>query len=401
MANSLWWLRNLKVSGRRVIVRVDFNVPLDKNGNIADDSRIRAALPTINYLLKTKSRVILMSHFGKPSGNDQKLRMNIVAVRLQKLLGRDVVKVNDCVGPAVKAVVKGMKEGDVVLLENLRFHLEEESNLHVFAKGLANLADVYVNDAFGTMHRSHASVDKIADFLPSAAGLLVEKELSALTPLLKTPKHPFVALMGGVKVSDKIKVIENLLNKVDVLLIGGAMMFTFLKSQKLEVGNSLVEDNLLSFAKRMLKSNKIVLPVDVIVARSQKSSGRVVSVGKIPKTTLGLDIGPKTVALFEKKLRGAKTVFWNGPLGLCEEKNFAEGTEKIARIIAGLNGTKVVGGGDSVAIIGRLRLNKKFTHVSTGGGATLEFLEGKKLPGIAALERSKEKFSHYKVGGAL
>lgn len=391
----------MKVSGRRVIVRVDFNVPLDNGGNIADDSKIRAALPTINYLLRKKSRVVLMSHFGKPSGTNAKLRMNIIAERLKKLLSREVIKVDNCIGPSVKTVVKGMKDGDVVLLENLRFHLEEESNSHVFAKALAGLADVYVNDAFGTMHRSHASVDKIADFLPSAAGLLVEKELKALTPLLKTPNHPFIGITGGVKVSDKIKVIENLLNTIDCLLVGGAMMFTFLKSQKLEVGNSLVEDNLLSFAKKMLKSGKIVLPVDVIVGKSQKGSGKVVAVNKISKSMTGFDIGPKTVALFEKKLRGAKTVFWNGPLGLCEEKKFAKGTERIAKIIANLKGTKVVGGGDSVAVIERLKLNNKFTHVSTGGGATLEFLEGKKLPGIAALERSKEKFSHYKVGGAL
>ena len=271
MENSLWWLRNLRVAGRRVLVRVDFNVPFGKNGNVMDDSRIRAALPTIRYLLGKNARVILMSHLGNPTGVDEKLRMNAVAGVLKKLLHHEIIKLDDCIGPVVKTVVKGMKECDVVLLENLRFHPEENANALVFGKALANLADVYVNDAFGTLHRAHASVCAVTSFLPSAAGLLVEKELASLTPLLVRPKKPFVAVMGGIKVSDKIKVIENLAKKVDVLLVGGAMMFTFLKSVGHGIGRSFVEDGLLSFARKMLKSNKIVLPVDVVVAKNKKA----------------------------------------------------------------------------------------------------------------------------------
>ncbi|MBI4141495.1 phosphoglycerate kinase [Candidatus Woesearchaeota archaeon] len=401
MTGSLWWLRNLKVAGRRVLVRVDFNVPLDKNGSVADDSRIRAVLPTINFLLKKKCRVILMSHLGRPKGVDEKLRMNSVANVLEKLLHQKIIKLDYCVGPSVKAVVKGMKECDIVLLENLRFHLEEEANAVVFAKSLASLADVYVDDAFGAMHRAHASVDKIADFLPSGAGLLVEAELKVLTHLLKHPAHPFVAVMGGAKVSDKIMVIESLLKKVDCLLVGGAMMFTFLKSHGFEVGKSFVDYSALSFVKKMLKRNKIRLPVDVVVAGSRKSVPKTVVINRIPKSMTGFDIGHETIVLFKKYLSQARTVFWNGPLGLCEENKFAKGTESIAKYIAGLKATAIVGGGDSIAVVSKLKLNKKFSHVSTGGGATLEFLEGKKLPGIAALERNKLKFSKYHVGGAL
>lgn len=401
MKKELWFVRDFSVNSRRILVRVDFNVPITKDGKVRDSSKIRAALPTIKYLLEKKARIILLSHLGNPNGFNKGLCMNRVAKVLQKLLKRRVSKLDDCVGDTVSSAVKNMGEGEIILLENVRFHPEEKNNDELLARELASLGELYINDAFGTMHRSQASVDAITNFLPSCVGLLVEKELAVLNKLLTTPERPFVAIMGGVKVSDKIKIIKNLLKKVDTLLIGGAMMFTFLKSRNKRVGKSLVENDMLTYAKSLLENKKIVLPVDVVAARSADAQAKTVPVKKIPQNYVGLDIGPKTVTMFIDNLSNAKTIFWNGPLGMVEKKKFSKGTEKIAKAIGTMKVAKVVGGGDIVAVIERLRLTKKFTHVSTGGGATLEFLGGKELPGLTALKRSFIKFSKYKMDGVV
>lgn len=404
MKKTFWSIRDLNFTGKTVLARVDFNVPIDSAGKITDDKRIRAALPTINYLLEKKSKIILMSHLGKPKGFDEKLKMDSVAARLQELLKRSITKLDDCVGDAVNTAVKCMHVGDIILLENLRFHPEEESNSKSFADALSKFADVYVDDAFGSMHRSHASIDAVTDLLPSCAGFLVEQEVKMLAPLLKRPKRPFVAIMGGAKVSDKIKLISKLVEKVDSLLVGGAMLFTFVKSQGHSVGKSLVEDELCSFAKGLLKKNKkIFLPVDVVGSASadKNAAPKLVNVDAMPKNFIGLDIGPKTVVQYSQILKQAKTIFWNGPLGMCELKNFRKGTEAIAKVIAQTRAVKIVGGGDSAAVIDKLGLSKKFTHVSTGGGATLEFLEHGTLPGFVALERSYQKFLSYKRKGVI
>lgn len=402
MKNGFWCLKDLSVSGKTVLLRVDFNVPLDGAGKISNDSRIRAVLPSINYLVKKNAKIVLMSHLGKPNGFDEKLRMDVVAERLEKLLGRSVIKLDDCVGAGIKTVVEGMHGRDVVLLENLRFHAEEELNSKKFAESLSDLGDVYVDDAFGCMHRSHASIDAITNFLPSCAGFLVEREIKMLK-LLERPKRPFVAIMGGAKISDKIRLMKKLLDKVDVLLVGGAMMFTFLKSKKFEVGKSLVENDLLDFAKGLLKNKKVILPVDVVgdYRIDDGSNAKLVLVDAIPKNFVGADIGPESIDVFCQVLKSAKTVFWNGPLGLCERAVFRKGTEDVAGFIAKLRITKIVGGGDSGAVIEKLGLGGKFTHVSTGGGASLEFLEAGTLPGIVALERSFSKFLKYKKKGGV
>lgn len=385
-------MRNLKefdVKGKCVLVRVDFNVPL-KEGKVIDDSRIRAALPTIAYLRRKGAKVILMSHLGRPDGKVvEDLRMHPVAERLSKLLKFPVHCAADCIGAEVEDQIKGLHDGDVLLLENLRFYPEEEANNRMFAQKLAGFSDFYVNDAFGTCHRAHASVAAITEFLPSAAGFLLEREVKMLSSLLKAPKRPFVAVMGGVKVSDKIGVIDNLLKKVDAILIGGAMMFTFYKALGWEIGKSKFEADKVKLAKALLKKGKkkILLPTDVVV-----SDGNVLPANNLLNKSIGLDIGPETQQIYAEIITEAKTVFWNGPMGMFEDKKFAKGTYAIANAMAKCKGTTVVGGGDSVAAVEQLKLGSKFSHVSTGGGASLEFLEGKVLPGITALDNNEKKF---------
>jgi phosphoglycerate kinase len=383
-------VRDVEVGGKRVLVRVDFNVPLAEE-EVTDDTRIRAALPTINYLLEHGAKVILMSHLGRPKGKVMDdLRLDPVAERLAELLDRPVRKLDDCVGPEVEAAVTEMQPGDVILLENTRFYPEEKSNDPAFARELASLADVFVNDAFGAAHRAHASVVGVAEYLPAVAGFLMEKEITFLGQALTAPEHPFVAILGGAKISSKIGVIDNLLAKVDGLLIGGGMANTFLKAQGREIGQSLVEDDSLDVARETLEraGEKLTLPVDVVVADrfDAEADSQVVPVNRVPEDWLILDIGQETVELFKRKLTGAKTVIWNGPMGVFEFPRFAEGTFAIARFLADLEATTIVGGGESVAAVRQAGVADRIDHVSTGGGASLEFLEGKELPGVAALE---------------
>jgi 3-phosphoglycerate kinase len=368
-------------------------VPLDKKGKIRDDKRIKAALPTIQYLIKKNAMVVLIAHLGRPNGKvDEKLRMDAVAERLEKLLKRRVFKLDDCIGHSVDNFIDGLFPGDVVLLENLRFYEGEKKNSALFAQGLAGPCQLYVNDAFGTCHRSHASVDAITRYLPGCAGLLVEAEIEKMGPVLKKPKKPFIAVMGGVKVSGKIDAINNLLKKVDKLLIGGAMMFTFLKAKGYDIDNSIVEEDRVNLAKSLLKSKKIVLPVDCIVGKKfeKNTSAKTVDIKKIEG--IGLDIGPKTVGLYESILKNAKTIVWNGPMGKFEWPKFAAGTSKIAMAIANSKATTIIGGGDSAEAVSNLNLEKKITHISTGGGASLDFFAGKKLPALVALEKNRKKF---------
>lgn len=386
-------LHDLDVEGKRVLVRVDFNVPLDENGGVSDDTRIQAALPTIRHLKDNKARVILCSHLGRPKGEVvEKLRMGTVAKKLGELLSLEVKKANDCVGEETKKQAEGLEEGEVLLLENVRFHKEETENDEHFAKQLASLADVFVNDAFGTMHRAHASTSGVATHLPSAAGFLVEKELNALRKILEDPEKPFVAILGGSKVVDKIGVIENLLPKVDHLLIAGAMMFSFLKARGMEVGTSKYDEKSVEVAKRYVDNSKIILPVDAMMASdfSNDSPSAVERVGQFSKDKMGLDIGPETINQFKERLTQANTVVWNGPIGVFEFEHFAKGTREIAEVLAESSATTVIGGGDSAAAVAKYGLVEHMTHVSTGGGACLEFLEGKTLPGVAALEKSAE-----------
>ncbi len=390
-------IKDFNVKNKRVLVRVDFNVPLDDKGDIADDKRIRAALPTINYLIKNNAMIILMSHLGRPKGEiKNKLKMDKVAVRLQKLLKRKVYKLDDCVGQDIEDFVDKMVDKEVVLLENLRFYKEEKENDPEFAQSLSDLADLYINDAFGTCHRAHASVEGVTKYIPSAIGFLVQKEIEVMGSALKKPKKPFIAIMGGVKVSDKINAINNLLKKVNYLLIGGAMMFTFLKSKGIDVGKSLVEDDKLRLAKSLLKKGKgkIILPVDTVVATKidKKAKSEIVDVENIPKNMRGVDLGPETIKQYKKIISKAKTIIWNGSLGVNEISKFAKGTNETAKALAKSKATTIVGGGDTAAAIHKLRLEKKLTHVSTGGGASLEFLEGKTLPAIKALEKNYKRF---------
>ncbi len=380
--------------GKKVLVRADLNVPL-KDGKVSDDTRIRESLPTIQYLLKKKAIVILLSHLGRPKGVDDSLRMDPVAERLGKLLKSHVIKLDDCVGSEVDDALNEMHDCDVVVLENVRFHDEEEANDDSFARSLAEIADFYVNDAFGSSHRAHASIVGVPKYLLSSAGFLLQKEITMLSKAL-SPKKPFVVVLGGAKVSDKIGVIENLARKADKILIGGAMMFTFLKAQGKGVGQSKLEQDKVSVARQLLKKygKKIVLPVDVVVADKvdSKAKSKVVSCDAIPKAMIGLDIGPNTIKLFESELKKAKTVVWNGPMGMFEIAKFTRGTDSIAKVMAKLKATTIVGGGDSVAAVQKLGLAKKFSHVSTGGGASLEFLEGKTLPGVAALRENAKRW---------
>ena len=381
-------LRNTNVSGKRVLVRVDFNVPVDKKGIITEDDRIRRAIPTIRYLLERNCRVILMSHFGRPKGSViETLRMDGIAERLSRLLNQKVTKLDDCIGTEVMTAASRMQDGEILLLENLRFYVEEESNSEDFSKQLASLAEIYVNDAFGVSHRDHASVAGVPEYLPSCAGLLLEKEIRVLRNIMKEPQRPFVAVLGGAKVSDKIKLIEKLLDKVDMILIGGAMAFTLLKAEGFEVGRSRIEVGFVKEAKRLL-SDKIVLPIDVACAEDFSEGARSKMVFlKDMGVGFGLDIGPQTVSLFKDYLSKAKTVVWNGPMGVFEFDNFADGTLEIAKHISGLKATTIIGGGDTIAASRKAGVAGKFSHVSTGGGAMLKFLEGGRFPGIDALIR--------------
>jgi len=384
------------VAGKRVLVRVDFNVPLE-DGNITDDTRIRAALPTINDLTGKGARVILCSHFGRPKGVTENLRLTPVAKRLSELLGQPVIKCNDCIGEEVAAQVGAMTNGQVALLENVRFYPEEEKNDPEFAKKLASVADLYVNDAFGTAHRAHASTEGVTHYLsPSVAGFLIDKELQYLEGAISDPKRPLVAIIGGSKVSSKIGVIETLLDKCDKLLLGGGMIFTFYKARGLKVGKSLVEDDKLELARTLEAKAKergvsLLLPTDVVVADSfsPEANAQVVSIENIPDGWMGLDIGPDSVKTFQAALTGCQTVIWNGPMGVFEFDKFAVGTEAIAQSLAQLTkqgACTIIGGGDSVAAVEKLNLASEMSHISTGGGASLELLEGKVLPGIAALD---------------
>ncbi len=384
-------VRMLDVAGKRVLVRVDFNVPLEK-GTVSDDTRIRAALPTIQYLLEHDARPILCSHLGRPKGKaDPKYSLKPVAVRLGQLLDRPVEMAPDCVGPVVEEMARKLPPGGVLLLENLRFHPEEEANDAKFARALASLADVYVNDAFGSAHRAHASTVGVTAYLPAVAGFLMEKELAFLGRALAAPARPFIAVLGGAKVSDKIKVIHNLLGKVDSLLIGGGMANTFLKAQGKAVGESLVENDKLAEARTLLRDggSKLILPVDAVVADRLDAGAqtRTVPVDAVPAGWRILDIGPETTERFLQHLSTAQTVVWNGPMGVFELAPFAAGTFAIARALAQLSGaTTIIGGGDSAAAVEQAGVAQHMTHISTGGGASLEFLEGKELPGVAALQ---------------
>jgi len=386
-------VRDIDVLGKRVLVRVDFNVPLDKKtGEISDDNRIRAALPTIKHLIAHKARVILCSHLGRPKGVTPELSLKPVAQRLAKLLGLPVQTAEDCVGPKAEGAAAALKDGEVLLLENLRFHDEEEKNDPAFAKSLASLADVYVNDAFGTAHRAHASTVGVTRYLPSVAGFLMEKELEYLGKALADPKRPFTMIVGGAKVSDKITMLENIMPKVDALVIGGGMANTFLKAQGYDVGKSKVENEQLDFARGLISKAKergvhLLLPTDAVVAErfEAESPNQTVPVDKVPKDWQMLDIGPETVKRFSEEIQKSHTVVWNGPVGVFEFPAFAKGTQSIAALLAKLDATTIIGGGDTAAAVEQQGLAGKMTHVSTGGGASLEFLEGKTLPGVAAL----------------
>jgi phosphoglycerate kinase len=384
-------VRDVEVAGKRVLVRVDFNVPL-ANGAVGDDARIRGALPTIRYLIDHGALPILCSHLGRPKGKPTPAySLAPVAKRLGELLGRSVEMAPDCVGPEVERLSRALRPGDVLLLENLRFHAEEEANDPGFARALVALADLYVDDAFGSAHRAHASTAGVAAYLPAVAGFLMERELDFLGRALADPARPFVAILGGAKVSDKIGVIEHLLGGVDALLVGGGMANTFLKAQGKEIGASLVEDEKLDVARTLLRraGDKLVLPVDVVIAERAAADAprRTVSVDAVPAGWRILDVGPKTLDAFRDRLRGARTVVWNGPMGVFEIEPFAAGTVALARALAELQGaTTIIGGGDSAAAVEQAGVADRMTHVSTGGGASLEFLEGRELPGVAVLQ---------------
>lgn len=387
-------VKDIDLQGKKVFVRCDFNVPLDENGNITDNRRIVAALPTIKYLLDQNCKIILASHLGRPKGEvNPKFSLKPVANELSKLLGKEVKLAEDVVGPSAKELTSNVKEGKIVLLENVRFDAREEKNDESLSKEFASMAEIFVNDAFGTAHRAHSSTAGIAEFLPAVSGFLIEKELEFLGSALENPQRPFVAILGGAKVSDKLGVIESLLEKVDTLIIGGGMAYTFFKSMGYSVGKSICELDKLDLAKELMekakqKNVKLVLPVDNVIAKeiTPDAENKVIDSDNIPDDWEGLDIGPKTVELFKEKLKDAKTIIWNGPVGFSEYEIFANGTRSIAQALAEKeDAVTIIGGGDSAAAIEKMGLSDKMTHISTGGGASLEFLEGKKLPGIECL----------------
>ena len=387
-------VRDIDLKGKKVLVRCDFNVPLDENFNITDNRRIVGALPTIKYLLDNDCKIILCSHLGRPKGQVKKeFSLTPVAKELSRLLGKEVKLADDIIGESAKTLTANMKNGDIVLLENVRFDAREEANDPEFAKELASLAEVYVNDAFGTAHRAHSSTAGVAAYLPAVAGFLMEKEINFLGTALENPERPFVAILGGKKVSDKIGVIDSLLEKVDTLMIGGGMAYTFFKSMGYNVGDSICELDKLDLAKELMekakaKGVKLMLPVDTKVGKEFKedTESKVVPYTQIPDGWEGFDIGTETIKMYEEELKKAKTVIWNGPVGLFEFDQFAVGTNSLAKCLGSLEGvTTIIGGGDSAAAIEKLGIGDKFTHISTGGGASLEFLEGKKLPGVECL----------------
>lgn len=389
-------IEDLDIRGKRVLVRCDFNVPMDENRNITDDRRIKSALPTIEYILENDGKIVLMSHLGRPKGEPKKeFSLEPVAKRLADLLGREVIFAEDdeVVGESAKKAVSEMEIGDVVLLQNTRFRKEEKKNEEEFAKSLASLGDIFVNDAFGTAHRAHASNVGVSKHLPSAIGYLVKRELDVMAGAISNPERPFLAILGGAKVTDKIGVIENLLDKVDSLIIGGGMSYTFLNAQGHEVGTSLLEKDKVNLAKELMekaeqKNVKLLLPVDIVITKEFKNDSgyKTVNIDSIPKDMMGLDIGEKTRDLFSEEIKNSKTVIWNGPMGVFEMENFAKGTNRIAEAMAESDATTIIGGGDSAAAVEKTGLNDKMTHISTGGGASLELFEGKKLPGIEAIE---------------
>lgn len=386
-------IKDLNVSGKKVLVRVDFNVPMDKEGNITDDRRIREALPTITYLKDKGAKVILMSHLGRPKGKvNPVFSLAPVAQRLSELLNDEIIFAKDVIGEDAVSKSVALEAGQIMLLENVRFHGEEEKNEPEFAKKLSSLGEVFVNDAFGTAHRAHASTAGVADYLPSAIGFLIMKELDFMGKAISNPERPFVAILGGAKVSDKIGVIKNLMDKVDTLLIGGGMAYTFFRAMGREIGTSIVEDDKVELASDILKEAegkiKLLLPVDTVVAREFKEDTEYHTVysDKIPADYMGMDIGEKTRDIFSQVVQTAKTVIWNGPMGVFEMEPFAKGTYALAEALSKVDGTTIIGGGDSAAAIEQLGFADKMTHISTGGGASLEFLEGKELPGIAAID---------------
>ncbi|UCH36495.1 MAG: phosphoglycerate kinase [Armatimonadota bacterium] len=387
-------IEDINPNGKRVLVRVDFNVPLDEQGQITDETRIVASLPTIRYLVGRGARVILVSHLGRPKGVDEKLRMDVVAKALQQHLGQPVKKVDDCIGTKVERAAQDLRPGEVLLLENVRFHAEEEKNDPDFAEALADLADIYVNDAFGTAHRAHASTAGVADHVrPAVAGLLMSREIEVMGEALANPKRPFVAILGGAKVEDKIGVIDNLITRVDALLLGGGMAYTFFKAQGYEIGKSLLDAKHVDMAgELMAKADKAgirwELPTDILVATeiSDDAERELVGADAIPADWMGLDIGPATRESYENAIAKAATVVWNGPMGVFERAAFAEGTRAIAKAMAESNAITIVGGGDTAAAVEQMGFAEGMTHISTGGGASLEFLEGKELPGVTVLD---------------
>ena len=386
-------VKDIDLKGKKVFVRCDFNVPMDEERNITDNTRIVAALPTIKYLLEQNCKIILASHLGRPKGEVKpEYSLAPVAKELSKLLNKEIIMAKDVIGPDAMEKAKNLKEGEILLLENVRFHREETDNDPEFSKKLASMAEVFVNDAFGTAHRAHSSTTGIASYLPAVSGFLIEKELKFLGDALNNPERPFVAILGGAKVSDKIGVIDSLLEKVDTLIIGGGMAYTFFKAQGYEVGNSLCELDKLDLARELMekaktKGVKLMLPVDTKVGKEFKvdTESKIVKYTEIPADWEGFDIGDETIKLFSDEIRKAKTVVWNGPLGLFEFPQFAIGTNAIAKVLSEIDATTIIGGGDSAAAVEKAGLADKMTHISTGGGASLEFLEGKKLPGIEAL----------------
>ena len=387
-------IRDIDVAAKRVLLRVDFNVPLDpETREIADDTRIREALPTIKYLVDKRARVVVCSHMGRPKGREKETSLEPIAQRLSQLIGKPVKMAPDCVGPDIERLAADLKDGELLMLENLRFHAGEEKNDPNFAQDLARLGDVFVNDAFGTAHRAHASTVGVTKYLPSVAGFLVEKEIEVMGKALDNPDRPFAALVGGAKISDKIAVLENILDKVDALLIAGGMGSTFLKSLKYDMGQSLVENEKVNVAQQLMdkaaaKGVHLLLPSDVVVANKfdAKSNSKTVAINSVPAGWYVMDIGPRTIEQFEAKLGKCKTVIWNGPVGVFEFAPFSKGTESIAQFLAGMNATTIIGGGSTAEAVEELGLAHKMTHVSTGGGASLMFMEGKTLPAIAALQ---------------